>query len=53
MGNTISSTLDVLNYPLAAAMSSVVVIAMLVLLGCWYAVFDMSTLLGKILRWRV
>ena len=53
MGNTITSTLDVLNYPLAAAMSSVVVITMLILLGCWYALFDMSTLLGKILRWRV
>jgi ABC-type spermidine/putrescine transport system permease subunit I len=53
MGNTITSTLDVLNYPLAAAMSSVVVITMLILLGCWYAVFDMSTFLGKILRWRV
>lgn len=34
MGNTISSALDVLNYPLAAAMSSVVVIAMVLLLGC-------------------
>ena len=53
MGNTITSTLDVLNYPLAAAMSSVVVITMLILLGCWYALFDMSTFLGKILRWRV
>jgi ABC-type spermidine/putrescine transport system permease subunit I len=53
MGNTITSALDVLNYPLAAAMSSVVVIVMLLLLGCWYAVFDMSTFLGKILRWRV
>jgi hypothetical protein len=30
-----------------------VVIAMLVLLGCWYAVFDMNAFLGKILRWRV
>jgi ABC-type spermidine/putrescine transport system permease subunit I len=53
MGNTITSALDVLNYPLAAAMSSVVVLAMLLLLGCWYAVFDLSTFLGKILRWRV
>jgi hypothetical protein len=34
-------------------MSSVVVITMLILLGCWFAVFDMSTFLGKILRWRV
>jgi ABC-type spermidine/putrescine transport system permease subunit I len=53
MGNTITSALDVLNYPLAAAMSSIVVVAMLLLLGCWYAAFDMSTFLGKILRWRV
>ena len=30
IGNTITSTLDVLNYPLAAAMSSIVVLAMLV-----------------------
>ena len=29
MGNTITSTMDVLNYPLAAAMSSIVVLAML------------------------
>src|SRR5262249_5194287 len=32
IGNEITSTLDVLNYPLAAAMSSVVTAAMLVLL---------------------
>jgi len=29
IGNEITSTLDVLNYPLAAAMSTVVVVAML------------------------
>jgi ABC-type spermidine/putrescine transport system permease subunit I len=52
MGNTITSTMDVLNYPLAAAMSSVVVFAMVVLLGCWYLAFDMRTFLGKILQWR-
>jgi len=52
MGNTISSTMDVLNYPLAAAMSNVVVLAMLLLLGCWYLAFDMRSFLGKILRWR-
>jgi len=52
MGNTITSAMDVLNYPLAAAMSSTVVLAMLLLLSCWYLVFDMRSFLGKILRWR-
>jgi ABC-type spermidine/putrescine transport system permease subunit I len=52
MGNTITSTMDVLNYPLAAAMSSVVVLAMVALLACWYLAFDMRTFLGKILDWR-
>jgi ABC-type spermidine/putrescine transport system permease subunit I len=53
MGNAITSTMDVLNYPLAAAMSSVVVLLMLVLLGGWFAVVDMRRFLGKILRWQV
>jgi ABC-type spermidine/putrescine transport system permease subunit I len=53
MGNTITSALDVLNYPLAAAMSSVVIALMLGLLLCWYALFDMRAFLGKILRWRM
>lgn len=53
MGNTITSALDVLNYPLAAAMSSVVILLMLGLLLCWYALFDMRAFLGKILRWRM
>jgi len=52
MGNTITSSLDVLNYPLAAAMSSVVVGLMLVLLAVWYRAFDIRALLGKIARWR-
>lgn len=52
MGNTITSTLDVLNFPLAAAMSSIVVAAMLALLGLWYLAFDMRAFLGKIVRWR-
>jgi len=52
MGNTITSAMDVLNYPLAAAMSSTVVLLMLLLLTCWYLVFDMRSFLGKILRWR-
>jgi ABC-type spermidine/putrescine transport system permease subunit I len=53
MGNTITSTLDVLNYPLAAAMSSIVIVLMLGLLLCWYALFDMRSFLGKILHWRM
>jgi len=52
MGNAITSTLDVLNYPLAAAMSSVVVAVMLALLLCWYLVFDLRSFLGKMLGWR-
>ncbi len=52
MGNGITSTLDVLNYPLAAAISSVVVAVMLALIACWYLVFDLRSFLGKILRWR-
>jgi ABC-type spermidine/putrescine transport system permease subunit I len=53
MGNAITSTLDVLNFPLAAAMSSIVVAAMIALLGLWYLLFDMRAFLGKIVRWRV
>jgi ABC-type spermidine/putrescine transport system permease subunit I len=52
MGNAITSTLDVLNYPLAAAMSTIVVAVMLALLACWYVAFDLQAFLGKILRWR-
>jgi hypothetical protein len=53
MGNAITSTLDVLNFPLAAAMSSIVVAAMIALLGLWYLLFEMRAFLGKIVRWRV
>ncbi len=52
MGNTITSTLDVLNYPLAGAMSSIVIAVMLVLLAGWFVAFDARSFLGKILRWR-
>jgi ABC-type spermidine/putrescine transport system permease subunit I len=52
MGNAITSALDVLNYPLAAAMASVVVIVMLALLLCWYVIFDLKSFLGKIVYWR-
>lgn len=53
MGNTITSALDVLNYPLAAAMSSVVVAVMLAFLACWYLAFDVRSFLGKIVRGSV
>ena len=53
IGNEITSTLDVLNYPMAAAMSSVVTVAMLALLSLWYLAFDLRSFLGKILSWRV
>jgi ABC-type spermidine/putrescine transport system permease subunit I len=52
IGNEITSTLDVLNYPLAAAMSTVVVALMLLLLIAWYAAFDVRSIIGKMLRWR-
>jgi hypothetical protein len=42
----------VLNYPLASAMSSVVVGVMLLFLTAWYLAFDLRSVLGKILRWR-
>ncbi len=52
IGNEITSTLDVLNYPLAAAMSTIVTAAMLALLFLWYLVFDLRAFLGKILAWK-
>jgi ABC-type spermidine/putrescine transport system permease subunit I len=52
VGNSITSTLDVLNYPVAAAISSVVVWVMLLLLACWFALFDIRSFLGKILLWQ-
>jgi len=53
MGNTITSAMDVLNYPLAAAMSTVVVLCMAILLAVWFAAFDLRSFLGKMVRWRV
>lgn len=52
VGNTITSSMDVLNYPLAAALSSIVVVLMLLLMLGWYLVFDMRAFLGKIIEWR-
>jgi ABC-type spermidine/putrescine transport system permease subunit I len=51
IGNEITSTLDVLNYPLAAAMSTVVVAAMLALVGLWFGLFDLRSFIGKAL-WK-
>ena len=52
LGNTITSSMDVLNYPLAAALSTVVIMLMLLLMVSWYLVFDLKTFLGRILEWR-
>jgi ABC-type spermidine/putrescine transport system permease subunit I len=52
VGNTITSSMDVLNYPLAAALSSIVVVIMLALMLSWYFIFDMRAFLGRILEWR-
>lgn len=49
-GNTISSAMNILNYPLAAAISSVVVLVLLALMGIWYSLFDIRTFLGKIVH---
>jgi ABC-type spermidine/putrescine transport system permease subunit I len=49
MGNAITSSLDVLNYPMAAAMSTVVVACMLLLLLLWLRFFDLRLFLGKML----
>ncbi len=48
VGNAITSALDVLNFPLAAAMSSVAILVMLGLLVVWYCFFDLRLFLGKI-----
>ena len=50
MGNSIASAMDVLNYPLAAAISTVVLGAMMGLLLVWYLAFDARAFLGMILR---
>lgn len=49
LGNTIQSALNTLNYPLAAAISSVATIVMLALIVLWAQVFDLRLLLGKIM----
>lgn len=52
VGNTISASLSSLNYPLAAAISSVVVLVMSVSLVVWVLAFDVRTLLGKAVGWE-
>jgi ABC-type spermidine/putrescine transport system permease subunit I len=49
LGNAIASALDVLNYPLAAAISTVATALMLALLIVWYQLFDVRLFLGKIM----
>lgn len=49
LGNAITSALDVLNYPLAAAVSSVATMLMLALVVAWYRLFDIRLFLGKIM----
>ena len=48
LGNAVASALDVLNYPLASAISTVATGLMLALLIGWYCLFDVRLLLGKI-----
>lgn len=49
LGNAIQSALNVLHYPLAAAISSVATMLMLVMIFAWYRCFDLRLLLGKIM----
>lgn len=49
LGNAITSALNVLNYPLAAAISSVATLLMLALIVAWYRFFDIRLFLGKIM----
>jgi len=49
LGNSIVSALDVINYPLAAAMSSFSVGIMLVMLMLWFRLFDLRLFLGQIM----
>jgi ABC-type spermidine/putrescine transport system permease subunit I len=50
LGNAITSALDVLHYPLAAAISTVATGLMLALLVVWYRLFDIRLVLGKIME---
>ena len=49
LGNAIASALDVLNYPLASAVSTVATGLMLAALAVWYRLFDVRLFLGKMM----
>lgn len=49
LGNAIQSALNVLNYPLAAAISSVSTLLMLALIVAWYQAFDIRLFVGKLM----
>lgn len=51
-GNTIESALNTVNYPLSAAMSSISIGIMLVLLFTWLRFFDLKLFLGDLLPSR-
>lgn len=48
MGNTITSSMNVLNFPLAAAMSTITVAVMVLLLIVWYSTVDVRAFLGQL-----
>lgn len=48
MGNTITSSMNVLNYPLAAAMSTITVAVMVLMLIIWYFTVDTRAFLRQI-----
>lgn len=50
LGNTVVSAMNVIDYPLAAAISTVAVTLMLILLLIWFRLFDLRLFLGKIIR---
>jgi ABC-type spermidine/putrescine transport system permease subunit I len=49
LGNAIQSALNVLHYPLAAAIATVSTALMLLMLTVWARLFDIRRLLGKIM----
>jgi len=50
LGNAITSALNVLHYPLAAAISSVATGLMLALIILWYRLFDIRLFLGRLME---
>lgn len=49
LGNAIQSALDVLHYPLAATISSVATLLMLLLIVTWARLFDVRLFLGQLM----